>query len=92
MTGTTTGPAVRVTVRYFAGAAAAAGTPEDEFTVPRGSTTADLVRLAGERRGAALTRAAGACSVLLDGVLDQHRQGVPRDGATLDLLPPFAGG
>lgn len=83
---------IRVTVRYFAGAAAAAGTAEESFDVPRGATTRDVVQTACERRGTALTRAARACSVLLDGVLDRDRAGVPGPGATLDVLPPFAGG
>lgn len=81
-----------VTLRYFAGAGAAAGVPEERVTAPEGSTVADLIAAACDRRGPDLARVAPACSVLVDGELDAERGTVPVDGATVDLLPPFAGG
>lgn len=83
---------MRVTIRYYAGAGAAAGTAEEQVQVAEGLTTAELVADAGERRGADLARVATACSVLVDGVPDRDRTRVLTDGATVDLLPPFAGG
>ncbi len=81
-----------VTVRYFAGAGAAAGVAEERVTLADGSTTADLVSDAGRRRGPDLVRVAAACSVLVDGRPDHDRSRVLTDGVTVDLLPPFAGG
>ncbi|RMI09140.1 MoaD/ThiS family protein [Cellulomonas triticagri] len=81
-----------VLVRYFAGAGAAAGVPEERVTLPVGSTTADLVADACRRHGPDLDRVAAACSVLVDGVLDADRTATLADGTGVDLLPPFAGG
>lgn len=83
---------VQVTIRYYAGAGAAAGLPEERVEVADGLTTAALVADACARRGADLTRVAPACSVLVDGVPDRDRSRTLTDGATVDLLPPFAGG
>jgi molybdopterin converting factor small subunit len=81
-----------VLLRYFAGAGAAAGVAEERVVVPPGSTTADVVAGACARHGADLARVAPACSVLVDGVVDRHRVRVVAPGATVDVLPPFAGG
>ena len=83
---------VTVTLRYFAGAAAAAGAEEERVRLPVGSTVADALRDAGDRRGAALARVIAASSVLVDGVHQRAGAAGLTDGVTLDVLPPFAGG
>jgi sulfur-carrier protein len=77
-----------VQVRYFAGARAAAGRSEE--TLPA-TTLDDLVTTLGgrdERMAAVLT----ACSFLVDGLTAHDRTTPLPDGATVDVLPPFAGG
>lgn len=81
-----------VTLRYFAGAGAAAGVEEERVPMPAGSTIADALAGAGDRRGPALARVIAASSVLVDGVHQHGGADALRDGATLDVLPPFAGG
>ena len=82
--------AITVLVRFFAGAAAAAGTEEEEVHVPPATTVGNLVdRLAG--RGPELAKVLAASSYLLDAVAARPGDGLS-DGATLDVLPPFAGG
>jgi molybdopterin synthase sulfur carrier subunit len=83
---------VTATVRYFAGAKAAAGTPSETVTLPAGTTVADLVAAVAADHGEALVRVLGACSLLLDGLAVHDRSDPVRDGATVDVLPPFAGG
>jgi molybdopterin converting factor small subunit len=75
-------------VRYFAGARAAAGLAEEKVeAVTLGdliaAITADRPRLAS-----ALT----ACSFLVDGTAWRDRQAALPATATVDVLPPFAGG
>lgn len=76
-----------ITVRYFAAAAEAAGVDSD--AVPAGS--ADEVRSALVARHAALAPVLGRCALLADGVRVEDDDAIP-PGATLDVLPPFAGG
>ncbi|WP_432493840.1 MoaD/ThiS family protein [Kineococcus auxinigenes] len=83
--------AQRVGVRYFAGAAAAAGVEEEHLDLPAGATVGDLVAVLGASRGADLTRVLAACSFLLDGVAADRSDRLPT-GAVVDVLPPFAGG
>jgi molybdopterin converting factor small subunit len=80
-------PAV-VTVRYWAGARAAAGV--DAETVEAAGTVAELV----ERLGAArpdLRPVLAVASVLVDGRAGAGDDPVPA-GALVEVLPPFAGG
>ncbi len=81
-----------VTVRYFAGAKAAAGTRSEPVSVPAGTTVDDLVAALAADHGEALTRVLAAASFLLDEVAVRDRTVVVPDGAVLDVLPPFAGG
>lgn len=77
-----------VTVRYFAAAAEAAGL--DSEAVAAGTAdevVAELTRRHGDGLAAVLTR----CSLLADGTRVEGADPV-RAGATLDVLPPFAGG
>lgn len=78
-----------VTVRYFAGARAAAGVESEQVAA---ATLGELVDLVGATRGERMTRVLGACSFLVDGVSARDRTAALRDGATVDVLPPFAGG
>ncbi|WP_145744977.1 MoaD/ThiS family protein [Saccharopolyspora dendranthemae] len=93
------GPArssVSVRVRYFAGARAAAGLPEETVTLnrPGGSapTVSDAIAAALNGRGEKLAEVLPACSFLLDGVAVRDRSTPISEDATLDVLPPFAGG
>lgn len=76
-------------VRYFAAAAEAAGTSEED--VP-GATRGELVAAMVARHGDGLARVLDRCSLLASGErLDGDGAPVPA-GATVDVLPPFAGG
>ena len=85
-----------VTVRYWAGARAAAGTAEDTFEVDAELTLAALVERVLERHpGEQMARTVAVCSVLLGDqpVRTQDPAAVVvRPGAVVELLPPFAGG
>jgi sulfur-carrier protein len=89
MTTTTT---ITVTVRYFAAARAAAGAETEPFELPSGSAVEDAVAAMRERHGAELGRVLDRCSFLLDEVAVRDRSAVVPAGASLDVLPPFAGG
>jgi sulfur-carrier protein len=78
-----------VTVRYFAGARAAAGIETETCDA---ATLADLVdRIVGEH-GERLERVLTACSFLVDGTQTRDRSVALGSGAVVDVLPPFAGG
>jgi molybdopterin converting factor small subunit len=82
---------VRVTVRYFGAARAAAATEAELLTVESGTSIADLACELGDRNprlAAVLTR----CSYLCDGVAVRDAAAFVRTGQTIDVLPPFAGG
>ncbi|MEU6072637.1 MoaD/ThiS family protein [Micromonospora sp. NPDC047074] len=79
-----------MTVRYFAGARAAAGRPEE--TAPAGRSLAALVAELTDRHGERLAAVLGVASFLVDGVTCHDRQAPLPAGATIDVLPPFAGG
>jgi molybdopterin converting factor small subunit len=81
-----------VTVRYFAGAKAAAGTRTETVDLPAGATVVDLVTALAADHGEALARVLAAASFLLDETAVHERSTVLADGAVLDVLPPFAGG
>ncbi|WP_432982475.1 MoaD/ThiS family protein [Dactylosporangium sp. CA-233914] len=75
-------------VRYFAGARAAAGRPEEKVEA---ATLAELVAAVTAER----PRLAGvltACSFLVDGTAWRDRDAALPPAATVDVLPPFAGG
>jgi molybdopterin converting factor small subunit len=82
---------VSVVVRYFAGARAAAGTPEEAVTVPGGATVAGLIDALVERHGNQLARVLTASTFLVDEVAGGPERHL-RDGSRVDVLPPFAGG
>ena len=76
-----------VTVRYWAAARAAAGVASD--TVP-GRTVAEALD-AVVHLHPALRAVAGVATFLVDGVAAARDLALP-PGATVEVLPPFAGG
>ncbi len=78
-----------VTVRFFAAARAAAGVAEEQADAP---TLAALVSGLSAGRGDRLAAVLGAASFLVDGLAWHDREAALPPGATVDVLPPFAGG
>jgi sulfur-carrier protein len=78
-----------VTVRYFAGARAAAGVDTESRSA---ATLGELVGQIVADHGARLERVLTACSFLVDGTQTRDRSVGLAPGATVDVLPPFAGG
>ncbi len=78
-----------VTVRYFAGARAAAGIREEILPV---GTLQEIVSTLEQRHGARLGRVLAVASFLVDGIAWHDRAAPLPAGATVDVLPPFAGG
>lgn len=76
-----------ITVRYWAAAMAAAGVENEEY--PPGSLS--FVLAAAQAAHPDLTRVLAVASVLVDGVPARPEVEVPA-GATVEILPPFAGG
>ncbi|MGY1724850.1 MoaD/ThiS family protein [Blastococcus sp. SYSU DS0533] len=85
----TTPGATTVTVRYFAGARAAAGV--DTEVCEAGTLDELVVRVTGAH-GERLERVLAACSFLVDGAQPRDRSAPLPAGAVVDVLPPFAGG
>ncbi|MBB5956538.1 molybdopterin converting factor small subunit [Saccharothrix tamanrassetensis] len=83
---------VQLTVRYFAGARAAAGVPDESLELPGAVTVARVLDAVRSRHGDGLGRVLAACSFLLDGVAVRDRDTPVSSGSRLDVLPPFAGG
>lgn len=82
---------VPVSIRYWAGAAAAAGV--DQETV-EASTVAEALAHAGAQRGPGLQRVIGVSSILVEG---RRLATADRDldlaaPVQIEVLPPFAGG
>lgn len=85
-----------VTVRYWAGARAAAGVDHDVLAVDGRVTLADVVRrVLSAHPDAGLARTIAVCSVLVDdrpaGSRDPAEVNVD-PGSCVEFLPPFAGG
>jgi sulfur-carrier protein len=79
-----------VMVRYFAGARAAAGGVATEAVTAR--SLDELTDLLVTRHGERLAVVLKAASFLVDGLACHDRQAALPTGATVDVLPPFAGG
>jgi molybdopterin converting factor small subunit len=78
-----------ITVRHFAAAAEAAGTLAE--AVPA-STVGELRAQLVQRHGPPMARVLGQSSLLCDGVRLGTDSDPLREGVTVDVLPPFAGG
>ena len=77
------------TVRYFAAAAEAAGTEQEQVGAGTLGLLIDELR---SRHGARFTRVLEVSSVLHDGRYVEDTSTPLTDDAVLDILPPFAGG
>ncbi|GAB6856259.1 MoaD/ThiS family protein [Microbacterium xylanilyticum] len=77
-----------ITVRYFAAAAEAAGRDQEQLTVhgTLGALRAELL----ERYGEPMAKVLRSGSFLVDGTVSRDDDRAL--GATVDILPPFAGG
>jgi molybdopterin synthase sulfur carrier subunit len=78
-----------VTVRYFAGARAAAGV---ETETREAASLDELVGQIVATHGERLERVLTACSFLVDGAQARDRSHALAPGSVVDVLPPFAGG
>lgn len=76
-------------VRYFAGAAEAAGVEAEHLA---GATVGELVTQMGATRGAELARVLTRCSLLVNGVRTDDPAAPLSPADAVDVLPPFAGG
>ncbi|GAC78550.1 Molybdopterin converting factor, small subunit [Gordonia malaquae] len=76
-------------VRLFAGAAEAAGRREQQ--VDGSMTLGDLRQALAAANGVEFPAVLARCSLMVDGVRLPDDAVVP-DTATVDVLPPFAGG
>ncbi|WP_412544549.1 MoaD/ThiS family protein [Longispora sp. K20-0274] len=81
--------ATTVTVRYFAGARAASGLSSEVLDA---GTLGELLELLGRRHGEPLARVLTSASYLVNEVSCRDRAAALPAGATVDVLPPFAGG
>ena len=80
------------TIRYWAGARAAAGVAEEQTSA---ATLAEALLLARAVRDERFTQVLAVCSYVVDGdpVGGRDHAGVRlTDGGLVDVLPPFAGG
>lgn len=78
-----------ITVRFFAGARAAAGTAETKVDA---ATVEELVTQLTNRHGETLGRVLSVASFLVDETVCHDRRATLPPGASVDVLPPFAGG
>ncbi len=81
-----------ITVRYFAAARAAAGVEAEKVQLSSAATVADLLDAVRAEHCDALARVLARCSYLLDEVAVRGHATPLGDPATLDELPPIAGG
>jgi molybdopterin synthase sulfur carrier subunit len=79
-----------LTVRYFAGARAAVGGISTEAVAA--PTLDELTQLLTDRHGERLGVVLKAASFLVDGLTCHDRRAELPAEATVDILPPFAGG
>ena len=81
-----------VEVRFFAGAADAAGHPSTRLEVADGTSGGEVLAAVAAGNGR-LTPVLGVCTLPLAGRAHGDRA-TPLDGGehTIDVLPPFAGG
>ncbi|KUL34426.1 MoaD/ThiS family protein [Actinoplanes awajinensis] len=78
-----------LTIHYFAGARAAAGVATEEVAA---QSLEELTQHLTDRHGERLGLILKAASFLVDGLTCHNRQAPLPTDATVDILPPFAGG
>lgn len=86
-----TDTSLRITVRYFAAARAAAGVDDEHVDLPIGTTVGELVETLAAR-DAGLAKVLARCSYLRDGIAVRNLDTALDNAQTIDVLPPFAGG
>ena len=84
----------KITIRYWAAAKDAAGTPEEvmDAVTLAGALAAALAARPGDDR---LRQVMSRASFLVNALpvhRDAHEGTILEDGATIEVLPPFAGG
>lgn len=79
-----------VEVRYFAGAADAAGCRREQYLLGEGATVGSLTAAIIGRHGPAVAAVLRVSAFLLADELT--RNPAAKIGALVDVLPPFAGG
>ena len=82
----------RGTLRFWAAAKAAAGVAEEPYDA---ATLAEALEAARSRHGAALARVLDRATFVVDDAPvggRAHDQVMLRDGGSVEVLPPFAGG
>jgi molybdopterin converting factor small subunit len=82
----------RGTMRYWAAARAAAGVESEPFDA---TTLAEALDAARAAHGDGFARVVSVCSFVIDGDpvgTRPHGEVKLLDGATVEVLPPFAGG
>ena len=82
---------MELTVRYFAGASAAAGLEEELVEVPDGATVDALAGMLAQRHGGRLARVLASSTFLVDEV-PGGRERALAGARCVDVLPPVAGG
>src|SRR3569833_1696969 len=85
-------PMAKGLIRYWAAARAAAGVAEEPYEA---ATLAAALSAAASGRASEFLRVLSRCSFLVDGAPAGTRYPsavVLTDGATVEVLPPFAGG
>ena len=82
---------MNITVRYFAAARAAAGVEAERVSLADGTVLSGLADQLARQHGPGLARGLTAASFLINEVAGAGDRPVPA-GATVDVLPPFAGG
>ena len=83
--------AVKVTVRYYAAARAAAGLDDEIIGVAQDTSLGALMHSLGERNPE-LAKVLSRCSYLCDGIAVRDQRLTLENVETIDVLPPFAGG
>lgn len=82
--------ATTITVRYWAGARAAAGLAEETYDGPLTVGALREAAIARHPESGRLPAVLAVCSVLVDG--QQPTDAAVQPGSVVEFLPPFAGG
>lgn len=83
---------MKVQIRYFAAARAAAGVDSEVVVLSQPATVRGALKAAVDLHGHRLAQVLHRCSYLLGEIAVHGEDSVVTDGDILDVLPPFAGG